>query len=271
MEISELQTVSLILIMVISVSAFLTFNISAYSQSEFPTSNSQNVPTQSNITTLSSGPGANEIINYSRPLTPNIIQFNLENDTSGQSANEPQIFALYGNGITAASAIAGGIIGSFLSFRYNRKIEEGKYEQNKQLEEAKYEQTKRLEEEHNSRVREIVLSELVAYVAVLTSFLQHVTEEGPHKATVAAAKSLIKNQRVYLDIPIDKRAGIFSLESVSKIERAYAFFYIFCETYDSEYERFKLKQLSAENLKYILNTTLQMIADAISSLSKKNS
>ena len=105
------------------------------------------------------------VTNMTVPLNTDGLQIVIRNDTIGKSDNE-QVSDLYIPLVTAGAAIGGGVIGSLLTYRHNRKIEEQKNKNAIRLENqriiAGYKK-----EEFNSRIREIVLLELKYYSKLL--------------------------------------------------------------------------------------------------------
>src|SRR4051812_1356364 len=106
-----MQSKEILLFIVIIFLIFPTINLSFSQRSSDP----------KNDSILLSASDSNITTNQSAPLNPDIIQITVRNDTSANSKNDVQIMALYGNAITAVGAIAGGVVGSLLTYRHNRK------------------------------------------------------------------------------------------------------------------------------------------------------
>jgi hypothetical protein len=202
------------------------------------------------------------ISNVMVPLNSDKLQIILKNETSNDSGSA---FTLLTTLIATGGAIGGGIIGSYLTAKGARDLEEQKNVQAKELQKENERRKKKEEEESNAKIREIVLTELEAYRTAFDSFLGNLVDPKSHNANIGAMKSLVKNQRVYLELAVDARTKIFTYNSIAKIERAYAFSALFSETYDIEYDRYRQRP---ERLKETVESAKNFVVDAIESLKK---
>lgn len=135
-------------------------------------------------------------------------------DSSYDESNWP----LYGNIITALSAVGGGIAGSFFTYWHNRKIEDRKHQQVKELEEQKKKEERESEKENDRKLREIVHEDLRVYSIALDRIIK---EPENTVGYIEVLHYMLKYHRQYPSLPFERRIRAFSLDNISKIERAY--------------------------------------------------
>jgi hypothetical protein len=170
---------------------------------------SQNLSTSNGV--IPSG-----VFNTDVPLNTTGLQIVIRNDTIGNSYIE-QVSDLINPMVTAGAAIAGGVIGSLLTYRHNRKIEEQKNKNAIKLENQKTIAEIKKEEDFNSRIRELVLLELRTYSGLLGNLLQ--TEAiSEHKASWEV---VLKTPSKYTSMSIEKRVSVFHPYILSNVEEAY--------------------------------------------------
>lgn len=210
------------------------------------------------------------LLNTNTPKSAERLQIIVKNETSGDSASQTQILTLYGNVITAAGAIGGGVVASLLTHRHNREIEEKKNEGIRKLEEQKRLAQKHEEEEFNTRIRRIVNSELVFISRLLDELL---TNDEQHLKGESALYRTIKNYpREYITMSLERRAQVFNANSLFLIERAYGLFGWFADAFEIEFRHFLGDDITLEDLRSNLGISdlKERIDDAIKSITEQD-
>ena len=186
------------------------------------------------------------VTNMTVPLNTDGLQIVIRNDTIGKSDNE-QVSDLYIPLVTAGAAIGGGVIGSLLTYRHNRKIEEQKNKNAIRLENqriiAGYKK-----EEFNSRIREIVLLELKYYSKLLDDLI-HTTVISTHKA---GWEVVLKRPSQYTAMSLEKRVSVFHPYVLTKVEGAFHWFTIFTHRFLIEVDKHLNNEITLERLREIL-------------------
>jgi hypothetical protein len=216
----------LVLIIIIALLIFVDIN-SSYSENF-------TAPKNNNNTLQNTSSNTETIANRGVSLNPERLQIILRNDTSKNSDNGQQTFSLLTNIITAGSAIGGGIIGSILTFRHNREIEEQK---------IRAQQKK--EEDFNSRIREIVRFELERFSHLCDDLIG-----SPREAIERyreAWKTAISFPTEYTKMSLETRATVFSPESLARVEQSYISFKYLSTIFDGEVNRYLNKQITRED------------------------
>ena len=193
---------------------------------------------------------ASNVSNSNLPLNASRLQISVANNTLGEDLSNNQ-YALLTTLIASGSAIGGGVIGSILTSRNTKKIEKYRYETAKELEEDKRAQQLKEEEGLNTRIRDLVFYELVAFSSVLGS-LRNARDNTlrDHRGLYSV---LIGYQREYGKISLEKRAKIFNKNTLSKIEIAYQIFSMFAIMFEAEVQRYFKKEIDIEELKRLLS------------------
>ena len=158
--------------------------------------------------------------------------------------------------IAVVGAIAGGSIGSYFTYRYGRRIEEEKAErENKKVSDL------------NTKIRELVRSELNVYIVLIGKILEKFPEERNTKFitidSTAWKNTLLKLNNLpkqYNDIPIETKAKAFEGQTLTNVEAAYQGFSKFAK----ELEETKDGRLYRPNIQELFDIT----DNAVSSIPK---
>jgi hypothetical protein len=216
--------------------ASLVFTIEMSCSQNMSTTNdlNPNIPSNTNITV---------------PVNPDRLEIVIPNDNSGNSDNE-QGSDWFIPIVTAGAAIGGGVIGSLLTYRHNRKIEEQKNEYARRLEEQRINTEHRKEEEFNARIRELVLIELKNHSDLLYGLLY--TAETAMEKYKSGWEVVVKTPSRYTSMSLEKRISIFNPRALTEVEGAYYWLVIFKEGFLIELDRYLNKQITIEQLRDIL-------------------
>jgi hypothetical protein len=193
------------------------------------------------------------------PLNSERLQIIIKNETSDNSDIKTQTLALYGNSITAAGAIGGGVIGSWLTFRHNRKIEEQKNKEANEREEQKRLAQKKEEDEFNARIGGLVRTELEFFSYNLSRLLT--LKENDIARHEAITKAMLNYTLQYPKLSLERRAKIFDTESLASIEMSYQYFLVFSQGFEKEFSRYVSKTITLAELK--ANLDIEHLKDVI--------
>jgi hypothetical protein len=168
------------------------------------------------------------------PSNMNRMEITLKND---QSANPSSIFE---NPLTIAlisglTAILGGIMGSYMTNRSNRQMEDKRYERERKREKEIQEQQKNQNEEYRQKIISKTLTELEE----IAFWLKHMQEKNRPKDYPDTIKSILQAIKLeYPLVPYDTRLSLFSpnilfmVESIySKIQAYKEMLFIFIDEY----------------------------------------
>lgn len=169
---------------------------------------------------------------------------------------------LYGNAITAIGAVAGGILGSLLTYRHNRKIEEKKNEEYRKTEELRRRAQEDEERQFNLRIMEIVQSELKFYSSVVEGALDEMNRK-PMGELNKLLKIVAAYLGVYQKLSIERRAKVFSPKALPYIESAYQIFTIFPENFEIQYRRFEDGGITKKELVNVMEAHKDVIDEAL--------
>jgi len=156
------------------------------------------------------------------PSNMNRTEITLKNDDSINSnlflAN-PLIIAI----ISGGTAILGGIMGSYMTNRSNRQMEDIRYKRERQEEREKQEQLEKQKIQYKEKVTAVIYSELTTFSSTLGQIQDEDFWEGANEFDYGKfMKSLFESFRLeFLGIPFDTRLTLFDPNVLYLVQTAY--------------------------------------------------
>jgi hypothetical protein len=185
---------------------------------------------------------SNNIFGIDTSSNASKIEIILKNNQSKDNAVEPtQVYGILTTIVGASGAIGGGIIATYLTYYFSKR---------KELDEEK---------RFNANIRELVQHELEFTLSFINSF----KEEDQLSQDDISGFLALPNQ--YLKMSLEKRATVFTKESLSKVEKAYGFIIILRSFIKPELGKSKISFKDLSN-KVGMNTLKNSLMDAISSI-----
>jgi hypothetical protein len=175
------------------------------------------------------------------PSNMNKMEITLKNDQSANPSSiieNPLLIAL----ISGLTAILGGIMGSHMTNRSNRQMEEKKYERERKREKELQQHQEDKNEEYKKTLTASTYAELLEFSFWLAALEDKERWEGDNKRyTVQAFKSVFETISMeFLKIPYDTRLTLFSPEIQYSLQTVYYKFRAFTQAlipFIEEYEK----------------------------------
>ena len=160
------------------------------------------------------------------------IELTLKNDQS-QNTQSFQIKDIYTALIAAVSAIGGGVIGAYATYRYGEEIEKGKDRREKNKEKA-----------FNERIKNLIVYEVNTYSSSLHFLLNNShpidikRPEGTIQVNTSDLSSvkfrLQSHTKHYAQLTTERKAQVFNSDASIKIESAYEAFREFLQQLENQ-------------------------------------
>ena len=155
------------------------------------------------------------------PSNMNSIAITLKNDQSSDSTyllDSPLLIGL----ISAGSAILGGVLGSFMTNRSNRQMEEMRYDREKEREDDLQADQEKRNEEYKHKVTTLTYLELKKFSAGLARLQDESFWSSDEYRRLKIVKSSVESYKMeFLDIPYDIRLRLYPPEILYAVQRAY--------------------------------------------------
>jgi hypothetical protein len=169
---------------------------------------------------------SNDSANILVPSNMSKIEINLKNSKS-DNANSTYVQLITGLS-SAGAAIAGGFIGSWLTGRSNRQMEDKRYEREGKREKEIQEQEEKLKDEHRDRLMRSTFYELRDISATLDNLEDKDFWAREEKYNLIMLESRIKTFSLdFLRTPHDIRLALFPPDVLWDVQSAYVMFEAF--------------------------------------------